>query len=76
MLLPLLVCSPNQQPLVVVACYSISVLLLIQLFCAHIVPGRNEFAPEEDAHVVGDCVKVVYLFVFLFFSTSVAFFFH
>lgn len=24
------------------------------------IPGRIEFAPEEDAHVVGDCVKVTF----------------
>jgi hypothetical protein len=48
-------------------------LLFIQFFCAHIVPGRNDFAPEEDAHVVGDCVKVIYQLAFLFFSTSVVF---
>ena len=22
------------------------------------IPGRTEFAPEEDAHVIGDCIKV------------------
>jgi hypothetical protein len=20
--------------------------------------GKNEFSPEEDAHVIGDCIKV------------------
>lgn len=26
-----------------------------------IFPGKTEFGPEEDAHVVGDCVKVFIL---------------
>lgn len=43
------------------------------LLCSCIVPGRNEFAPDEDAHVVGDCVKVTSLLPFLFSSIFVAF---
>lgn len=22
------------------------------------ISGRNQFAPDEDAHVIGDCIKV------------------
>lgn len=28
--------------------------------------GRNEFDPDEDAHVVGDCVKVLVGTLFIF----------
>ena len=32
-----------------------------QILCSwvcHMVAGKVEFSPDEDAHVVGDCVKV------------------
>lgn len=30
------------------------------LFKTHLICflGKNEFSPEEDAHVIGDCIKV------------------
>lgn len=28
--------------------------------------GHNQFGPDEDAHVIGDCIKVTLSFNFLF----------
>lgn len=37
--------------------------LMILLFL-----GKTEFAPDEDAHVVGDCVKVIADYSMLFMA--------
>lgn len=30
----------------------------LKLIPSHFGSGRNEFTPTEDAHVIGDCLKV------------------
>lgn len=39
-------------------------------FLLLIFPGKNEFASDEDAHVVGDCVKVFILILLFDVSLS------
>lgn len=33
-----------------------------------LIVGKNEFSPDEDAHVVGDCVKVLFFPNFMKFG--------
>lgn len=37
--------------------FLIEVIPFLMIFLSFL--GKTEFAPDEDAHVVGDCVKVI-----------------
>lgn len=49
-----------KRALVICTCCCSCLVWLILSFNLPLA-GKNEFAPDEDAHVVGDCVKVLLL---------------